>query len=209
MVDTTKFLGILLDRKLTWKTHLQYVINKLKRNINMLKIGQKFLSTHSKKLIYFSQIQSHICYGLSVWGNMISRTEINKLQQIQNKCIFLINGKSATNHNYKELRILRINDLIKLENCKFGYKLSKQLLPPRISFLANHDQNDQSLLKTHPYQTRNKNLLNKPLAVQKAYKSCIVYKGTESLQPLKAETRSKPNLQSFARACKNYLFENY
>ena len=209
MVETTKFLGILLDHKLTWKTHLQHVINKLKRNINMLKIGQKFLSTHSKKLIYFAQIQSHFCYGLSVWGNMISKTEINKLQQIQNKCISLINSKSATHHNYKELRILRINELIKLENCKFGYKLSKQLLPPRISFLANHDQNDQSLLKTHPYQTRNKTLLNKPLAVQKAYKSCIVYKGTESLQPLKAETRSKPNLQSFARACKNYFFENY
>ena len=66
MVDTTKFLGIWIDRKLTWKTHLQHIINKIKRNINLLKLGHRFLSTHAKRLIYFAQIQSHLGYGLSI-----------------------------------------------------------------------------------------------------------------------------------------------
>ena len=124
-IDHTKFLGLLIDRKLTWAKHVEKVIQKINRNMNLLKLSNKFLNVHAKRLIYFAQIHSHLIYGLSVWGNMISNGTVEKL----NCCLVYINGKNANMVNYRHLNILRIKDLIALENYKYGYKLLNNLLP--------------------------------------------------------------------------------
>ena len=49
-----------------------------------------------------------------------------------------------------------LKELLKIENCKFGYKLMNSSLPPRICELAATDQNGKSLNKLHPYNTRKK-----------------------------------------------------
>ena len=121
IVESTKFLGIWIDRKLCCKTHISKLVSNINTNMNLLKLNKNFLNIHAKKLIYFTQIQSHLAYGLCIWGNMI--------QKLQNKCILLINGKSATPDNDKSLCILRIKELATLENYKFGYKLLHKTLP--------------------------------------------------------------------------------
>ena len=208
-VDTTKFLGVHLDNKMSWKYHLDKLICKIKRNINLLKCGNKFLTVHTKRLIYFAHIQSHISYGLSIWGNMISSSNLNKLQKLQNKCVILINGSTATDTNLKSLCIMKINDLLRLENYRFGYKFLQRLLPIKIIDLIKCDQTDNSLIQDHVYNTRHKNLLNKPQAKNKFYKSCLIIKGMDALTSLKAETIQKPSLQSFTQSCKKEIFDLY
>ena len=78
-VNQTKFLGIRIDRKLDWKYHVDKVLTKIKQNMNILKLGKHFLNVHAKCIVYFTQIQSHISYGLAVWGNMISATTAAKV----------------------------------------------------------------------------------------------------------------------------------
>ena len=91
-VDHTKFLGIWIDSHLNWKEHLSHLVQKIKHNMYLLKQGKNLLSVHSKRILYFAQIQSHLIYGLSIWGNMSSSTAINSLQKLQNKCIAQINS---------------------------------------------------------------------------------------------------------------------
>ena len=141
-------------------------------------------------------------YVLSVWGNMISATTITQLQKLQNKCVNLITGQGATMNKFASLKILKIHDLIQLENCKFGYKLLHNQLPEHIIELSQSDQSGKNLQKTHKYDTRHKKLLNKPKAQNRLYRSCVVYIGTESLNAVKLETRNKPNLQLFVDAYK-------
>ena len=129
-IDSTKFLEVFIDRKLTWTEHVEKVIQKINRNMNLLKLSNKFLNVHAKRLIYFAQIQSHLMYGLSVWGNMIPNGTIEKLQKLQNRCLNYINGQTADKVNYYKLNILRVKDLIVLENCKYGYKVLNNLLLP-------------------------------------------------------------------------------
>ena len=208
-VESTKFLGVHLDNKLTWKNHLDKLTCKIKRNTNLLKCGNNFLNIHTKRLIYYAHIQSHISYGLSIWGNMTPPSSLHKVQKLQNICVELINGEKATSTNLKNLRILNIKDLLKLENCKFGYKLLHNLLPSRVNDLAKHDHSGKSLIKDHGYCTRQKSLLNKPQARKKVYRNCIIYKGTETLETLKVEIQQKSSLQSFTNSCKKEIFNLY
>ena len=204
-VESTKFLGVWLDNKLTWKEHATRVGQKIYKNLNLLKISKKFLDLHSKRLLYFAQIQSHLTYGLSIWGNMLSTTALSRLQRLQNKSIALINSKKADKVEYQNLKILTLQQLLELENRKFGFKLLHNDLPDRIIELSCSDQKGKCLKKNHKYNTRHKGLLNKPLAKNKLYKNCIIYKGTSPLEPLEAETKLKPSLISFVSACKKEL----
>ena len=96
----------------------------------MLKCGKNLLSIHSKRVLYYAQIQSHFSYGLPIWGNMSTATDLSNLQKLQNKGVALINNLPVDIKTYKKLNILRIKELLKLENCKFGYKLFHHELPP-------------------------------------------------------------------------------
>ena len=206
-VSHTKFLRLWIDKDLTWNEHTSWVNQNICQNLHLLKSRKNFLYIHSKRLLYFAQIQSHLIYGLLLWDNMLSATMLNKLQKAQNKCVSLINGKRADLNNYKKLSILRIKELLELENCKFGYKLLHHELPIRIEELLNHDQFGHSLQKTHRYNTRNHLLLNKPLTKNKHYKNCIISKGTGALETLKVETKLKPNLLSFTKDCKKQILD--
>ena len=74
MVPYTKFLGIWIDRNLTWHEHISHVHQKIQRNLHLFRAGKNFLDIHSKCLLYFAQIQSHLNYGLVLRGNMSSTT---------------------------------------------------------------------------------------------------------------------------------------
>ena len=136
---------------------------------------------------------------------MVSSTAISSLQKMQNKCIALIKTQHATINLYKQLCILRIKEMLELENCKFGFKLLQKDLPIHIMELATTDQFGNSLKKQHNYNTRNRNLLNKPLSKNKHYRNCIIYKGTGALEILPNQLKMKPNLQLFSKSCKSYL----
>ena len=147
MVSHTKFLGIWIDKNLTWHEHISHVHQKIQRNLHLFKAEKNFLNIHSKCLLYFSQIQSHLNYGLALWGNMSSTTLLNKLQKAQNKCMNIITGKRVSQHCYKKLSILRIRELLELEYCKFSYKPLHRELPIRIEELSNQDQFGKTLKK--------------------------------------------------------------
>ena len=65
--------------------------------------------------------------------------------------------------------MLRLDNLIKIENIKLGYKLEHSQLPKTIQHMLKTDSKEKSLVKTHPYPTRTKNVPNLPRALNKAY----------------------------------------
>ena len=89
---------------------------------------------------------------------MISSTSLNKLQRLQKTCVNLLGKNQTTEDIYKKLKIMRVEQLIKLENCKFAYKMHNKLLPTKVIKLAMQDQRGNSLVKKHPYNTRKKNI---------------------------------------------------
>ena len=87
------------------------------------------LSQHALKVLHYTQIHSVIQYGIVIWGNMISKAQINKLQTLQNASVRQLDNKLHTDEIYKKHKIPKIAQLIRLENAKIWHKQQSRMLP--------------------------------------------------------------------------------
>ena len=201
----TKFLGIWLDEHLNWTTHIQKLILKLTRNTNLLKYNQNLMPIHTKKLVYHSHITSHLQYGLLLWGNNATESQLNKLQKIQNKCLKYLLPKETPDNASKKLNILNIRDMLKLVNLKFGYKLANKQLPPRIITIYQEDSKKNTLLPKHQYNTRNRNTPNLPKDANKLYRESFLCQGRCSILSIDKSIQNSKTLSVFTKKCKSIL----
>ena len=143
---------------------------------------------------------SHLAYGISIWGNMISQGQIKKLQAMQDKCVTLISHSS-----YKSMKLLKVCDIVKLENYKFAYKIMHNMLPDKVIKAAMSDHKGNSLKKAHSYNTCQKNLLNTPAKAANKYIDSVLCKSVLDYQSLMVETLSIKTYSSFVNQCKKLL----
>ena len=108
-------------------------------------MSKTFLKKETKKLIYYALIYSHLTYGILIWGNMISHSILNKIQKIMNTSFNLITGLTPTPENFKKEKIIRLQDLIQLENKQLGYQLERKLLPSNLYNLLWTDSKNKTL----------------------------------------------------------------
>ena len=209
-VDFIKFLGIWIDCELKWSNHFQKINLKIQNNLILLKRLKNILTTHALKLIYYAQINSHLQYGILNWGNMLSITQIAKLQKLQNKCIKILakNEKVDVTSSRKELKILSVTELIKVENLKFGYRYDKKMLPNPLVSNLELDHTESKLTKQHNYNTRNRNLPNLPYATNNKYKNSFLFKSMKLYSDLPASIRDASSLHSFVSKIKAKIFES-
>ena len=138
-VKETKFLSKWLDENLNWNAHTSKLITRLKRNTYLLSNHHNFLDTFTLKLIYHTQIQSHLNYGLILWGNMATCDALNKIRTLQNKCMRMLQSGRTPLQTYKDLRLLDLSQLIELENNKLAYKIYHKQLPTWMLDIINSD----------------------------------------------------------------------
>ena len=99
VVKNTKFLGVYIDENLSWNEHAKHLQLKLKLRSCLLSKGKYLLSAHAKKMVYFVQIHSNLLYGILMWGNMTQKSDLGKLQKLQNHCVQTINDNNNNNNN--------------------------------------------------------------------------------------------------------------
>ena len=198
----TKFLGVWIDDNLTWNTHTEKLLCKLKRNKQLLRNCKNILNVHSKKILYFAQIQSNITYRLVVWGNMISNTKRKKIESLIRNCKELIANKHVPS---KDLEVANLSQLLDIENKKLGHKLVNKLLPKTIHEIMNSDNMNRSLKKTHVYETRNKNIPRLPKASASVYYQSYLFQSVSSYYTVPVATRNLVNPSMFTKAIKKSL----
>ena len=65
---TTSFLGVQLDNKLNWKSHISHICNKVSKSIAILRMVRSIFPLNILITIYMSLIYSHINYCNLIWG---------------------------------------------------------------------------------------------------------------------------------------------
>ena len=131
VVDCVKYLGIHLDNKLQFKQHIEMLETKLSRLLGVLYKTKSFLPNHILKKLYYAFIHSHWTFGLLVWS-ATSKSNLSKLQRIQNKAIRLLAGAAWRDHASPlcaQLNILSLDKLVLLVLASFMHKYHLQKLP--------------------------------------------------------------------------------
>ena len=83
---SARFLGVIINDKLTWKDHTLAVKAKMSRYVGVLFKLKKFLPLSARKNIFHSFIQSHLHYCSLVWG-LGAKSYIEPLFAEQKKAI--------------------------------------------------------------------------------------------------------------------------
>ncbi len=152
-VNKTKFLGLIIDENLSFKFHIEYIMNTISSNVGILHKLKYSVSKHILKYIYNSLIQPYISYGILTWGNThnIYLDKIYKLQKRAVRNITKSDFKAHSNPLFKELGLLTVRDIYKVSVSTFMLKHQMNLLPPVFNsyFIMNKN--------LHGLNTRNMN----------------------------------------------------
>lgn len=93
--STVKFLGIHLDKRLTWNQHVDYVCVRLSRVVYLLRRLKYLIPREFLRSSYYAFFNSVIAYGIHLWGNSSS---INKVLILQKKAVRIISGAPFDAH---------------------------------------------------------------------------------------------------------------
>ena len=91
-VNHAKFLGVVIDEKLSWDDHIQYLIKKLRSIIGALCRIRHSIPVGLYKKIYGALFESHLTYGITVWGVALKDKPIDKLFITQKHCVRILFG---------------------------------------------------------------------------------------------------------------------
>ena len=153
--DAIQFLGIYIDRHLTWKKHIYIICSKISKATFVINRVKHVLPHSALKPLYYTLIHSHMTYGIQAWGNS---TSITKLGVLQKRVIRVIKqNRSHTDPIFKSESIITISDLYKLHVSLFMFDLKNGSL--RISFKTYIQQSETATINT--MCTRQHGLLKK------------------------------------------------
>lgn len=97
-VKQFKYLGVWFDERITWAIHIQKVVDKCKKVLNVMRClaGSEWGADRTAlKAIYCGSIRSILDYGCVVYGSAAS-TSLKKLDNIQYQAMRLCTGALKT-----------------------------------------------------------------------------------------------------------------
>ena len=205
-VDHFKYLGLIIDKKLNWKLHVNYLNKKLSKTLGLLFKIRYYLDKKTTLLILHSLFLSHIQYGILCWGRCCKSTmkPISTLYNRALRCINFSHYKTNSNSLYKKEKLLKVDDIFMMELSKFMFKFGLGLLP-RIF----HDY-FRCTNKIHAYNTRGSHS-NYYIERKKSNKGmcALNFLGPRVWHDIPIVIKSSKSTSSFCNALKKYILKTY
>ena len=112
-VTKTKFLGVIIDNRLNWQHHINFISSKVAKGIGIIIKVRKVLDNKSLLSLYYAFIYPYLMYCYHVWENACS-VYLNKLNVLQKKVVRFIAGvkpRTSPVDLFHKLNIMKVNDL--------------------------------------------------------------------------------------------------
>ena len=206
MTDCTKFLGVYIDHKLTWQTHITHLLDTLHTNKQMLSLGKHLLDTTCLRNIYYGHIHLHIIYGISVCGSMATQSMINEIFKIQKQCICMMRPTSQqqeTSTMFQDLYITTIQDMIHIAMCKLGHNISHKHFPSPIIHLFDKFRGQ----KIHQYPMWSKHIPNIQCYQSEQYRKSFLCRSISDFNKLPTHLRNTSKTTSFLNQLRRYTLQ--
>uniref|UniRef100_A0A672GYN6 Reverse transcriptase domain-containing protein n=1 Tax=Salarias fasciatus TaxID=181472 RepID=A0A672GYN6_SALFA len=147
-VKETKFLGVIIDEKLSRKAHIKHVQSKLARSIGVLAKARHVLDITSLKLLYHSLVSPYLSYCAEVWGNNY-KTAIQPIITLQKRAIRIVHKvafRDHTNSLFFHSKLLKFIDIVEYLTVQLMYRASNNQLPVQYRVSVSVSTEDEVLV---------------------------------------------------------------
>lgn len=127
-VNAFTFLGLDFDTEMSWNSHLNKISAKISKIVGILAKLKNFLPQEILITLYNALILPHINYCLLCWG-FVNTDHILKLQKKSLRLITRSKYNAHVDPIFKNLKLLKVDDIFLRLLCKFCYLHHHQLLP--------------------------------------------------------------------------------
>ena len=138
----TKYLGIIMDKHLTWKEHIHYLNIKLTRALGIISKLRYNVPQHLLITIYSAFFKPHIEYCVNIWS-CTCNTNLQPINVSMKKAIRLITFSKFDAHTdplYKSLNILNLSNTLDLYLGKFMWEVNNTGLPKCLMQILNFNK---------------------------------------------------------------------
>ena len=201
-VETTKFLGVIIDSNLSWNQHIGYVSSKISKNIGIVRKARKIFSKETLLTLYYSFIYPYLNYCIHVWGSAVT-TSLDRIIKLQKRIVRIICGVSRDAHTeplFNELSVLNINKLHMYNVGLFMYKHHHGWLPQIFNMFERNSD-------LHMHMTRQYNLLHVPKFKTEYGKRCFRYQAVKIWNTIYSTLSVDIKIGTFKKNLKSYIIK--
>ena len=66
-----KYLGVVIDEKMSWKNRVNYLCSKLAKGCWAISKPRNYVDLHTSRILYYSLIYPHLQYCISSWEKLL------------------------------------------------------------------------------------------------------------------------------------------
>ena len=172
-VPETKFLGVIIDNKLTWKSHIQNTVKKISKGVGIIIKARHYLNKNALITLYHSFIFQYMTYCNHIWG-CSAASNLNRIVVLQKKIIRVIcrmKPRDSCESKYSELCMMIFLDINVYMISKFMFRVCKSEVP---SIFGTYFQANSEV---HSHFTRQCNYFHLPVVKSNRAKTNIRYRG--------------------------------
>ena len=195
-LDEAPFLGVIIDKKLTFRSHIDNLCSKISKSVGVLyKLSNLKLPKSILLQVYYSLIYSYLNYNPCCYLGTYN-THINRLIVLQKRAIRIISGVSFIEHTeplFLSNKMLKIHDIYNLNVGLYMYDR----------------RSTDAYERQHQYETRNRNNLLPGRACLSVTKNSMHSIGPIIWNSIPEHIRNSRTRSSFKSQYKKHLISSY
>lgn len=200
-VDEIKYLGVVIDYKLTFKNHVNYIVKKVAKKIGFFGRISSNLGTWARIVVYGTIIAPHFEYCASVLL-LVGEGDMCRLQKLQNKAMRIIltcNRYTRVSLMLDALQWLSVRQRIYFNSLVLVYKIIKNKLPQYLNRFILYNS------EIHDYNTRIMSNFRLPLNKKSSSQNSLFYKGLKMYNSMSYEARQSSSIHQFRKHCSQFV----
>ena len=196
-VNSHTVLGITIQRDLCWSMCIDNLSKNISNKVTQLNKIKHFLNLHTRKIFFYSYIQSAIDYISILWDEApqnsltpLFRTFKRAIKQI------LLKSSSLTINDYKSLNILPLKQKLELNKAVMMHKIVNMIAPKALI--------DKCPKNTNRLIHNDRDICSKPRV--KMFMKSLHYSGGKLWNSLPTYLQQTKQLSTFKLKYKKYIY---